>query len=58
MGGLTTIDAVYVALVFVVPGYIFLTLRNRFVAGQDRLGTEQILAFVTYSALNSHCLAG
>jgi hypothetical protein len=52
MGGITSIDAVYVALVFIVPGYIFLSLRNQFVAGQDRLGTEQILAFVTYSALN------
>jgi hypothetical protein len=52
MSGLTNIDAVYIALVFIVPGYIFLTLRNRFVAGQDRLGTEQILSFVTYSSLN------
>ncbi len=52
MNGLSNIDAVYTALVFVVPGYIFLTLRNQFIAGQDRLGTEQVLAFVTYSALN------
>jgi hypothetical protein len=52
MSGLTNIDAVYIALVFIVPGYIFLTLRNRFIAGQDRLGTEQILSFVTYSSLN------
>lgn len=52
MGGLSSIDAVYIALVFIVPGYIFLSLRNQFVAGQDRLGTEQILSFVTYSALN------
>lgn len=52
MSGLSNIDAIYTALVFVVPGYIFLTLRNQFIAGQDRLGTEQVLAFVTYSALN------
>jgi hypothetical protein len=52
MSGLSNIDAVYIALVFIVPGYIFLTLRNQFVAGQDRLGTEQIFAFVTYSAVN------
>ncbi len=52
MSGLVSIDTVYVAIFFLVPGYIFLTFRNQFVAGQDRLGTEQILAFITYSALN------
>jgi Family of unknown function (DUF6338) len=50
--GLTSTEAVYIALICVVPGYIFLAFRNQFVAGQDRLGTEQLLAFVTYSALN------
>jgi Family of unknown function (DUF6338) len=52
MSGLVNIDAVYIAIFFLVPGYIFLTFRNQFVAGQDRLGTEQLLAFITYSALN------
>ena len=52
MSGLVSIDTVYVAIFFLVPGYIFLTFRNQFVAGQDRLGTEQLLAFITYSALN------
>jgi uncharacterized protein DUF6338 len=52
MSGLVNIDTVYIAIFFLVPGYIFLTFRNQFVAGQDRLGTEQLLAFVTYSALN------
>lgn len=52
MSGLTSTEAVYVALICVVPGYIFLTFRNQFIAGQDRLGPEQLLAFITYSALN------
>jgi hypothetical protein len=52
MFGLTTTETVYIALICVVPGYIFLVFRNQFVAGQDRLGTEQVLAFITYSALN------
>lgn len=52
MSGLVNFETVYVAIFFLVPGYLFLTFRNQFVAGQDRLGTEQILAFVTYSALN------
>ena len=43
MSGLVSIDTVYVAIFFLVPGYIFLTFRNQFVAGQDRLGTEQHL---------------
>jgi hypothetical protein len=50
MSGLVDIDTVYIAIFFLVPGYIFLTFRNQFVAGQDRLGTEQLLAFITYSA--------
>lgn len=52
MSGLVNIDTVYIAIFFLVPGYIFLTFRNQFVAGQDRLGSEQLLAFITYSALN------
>jgi len=49
---LLKINAIYIALVFIVPGYIFLSLRNKFVAGQERLGTEQVIPFVIYSALN------
>jgi len=52
MAGLSNIDAIYIALVFVVPGFIFLTFRNQFVPGQDRLGVDQILSFLTYSAIN------
>jgi len=52
MFGIASIQAVYIALICVVPGYIYLSFRNQFIAGQDRLGSEQILAFVTYSALN------
>jgi hypothetical protein len=52
MSGLINFDAISIAIFFLVPGYIFLTFRNQFVAGQDRLGTDQLLAFITYSALN------
>lgn len=52
MYGITSAEAVYIALICIVPGYIYLAFRNQFVPGQDRLGTEQLLAFVTYSALN------
>ena len=52
MSGLTTFDAVYIALVFIVPGYVFLSLRNQFVVGQEKLGLEQVLAYLTLSGLN------
>jgi hypothetical protein len=52
MSGLVSIDTVYIAVFFLVPGYVFLVFRNQFVAGQDRLGTEQLLSFITYSVLN------
>jgi hypothetical protein len=52
MEGLTKFDAIYVALVFIVPGYIFLNFRNQFVAGQGRLGKEQLLSYLTISGVN------
>jgi hypothetical protein len=50
--GLAKIDAIYVALVFIVPGYVFLSLRNQFVAGQAKLGKEQLLSYLTVSGVN------
>ena len=52
MATLLKIDAIYVALVFIVPGYVFLSLRNQFMAGQERLGADQVIPFIIYSALN------
>jgi hypothetical protein len=52
MEGLAKIDAVYIALVFVIPGYVFLSLRNTFVAGQGKLNKEQILSYLTVSGVN------
>ncbi|MGL3208294.1 DUF6338 family protein [Bradyrhizobium sp. BR 1433] len=46
------IDAIYVALVFIVPGYVFLCIRNQFVVGQGKLGKEQLLSYVTVSGVN------
>jgi Family of unknown function (DUF6338) len=50
--GLAKIDAIYVALVFIVPGFVFLSLRNQFVAGQGKIGKEQILSYLTISGVN------
>src|ERR1035437_34364 len=52
MDGLAKIDAIYVALVFIVPGFVFLSLRNQFVAGQGKLGKEQLLSYLTISGVN------
>jgi hypothetical protein len=52
MDGLSKFEAVYIALVFIVPGYIFLTCRNQFLPGQGRLGKDQIISYVTLSGVN------
>jgi len=52
MEGLTKFDAIYVVLVFLVPGYVFLSFRNLFVAGQPKLTKDQILSYVTISGVN------
>ena len=52
MDGLTKFDAVYVILVFVVPGYVFMSLHNQFVAGQGKLTKDQVLSYFTVSSLN------
>ena len=35
-----------------MPGYVFLSLRNQFVAGQAKLGKEQLLSYLTVSGVN------
>jgi hypothetical protein len=52
MEGLAKIDAIYIAIVFLVPGYVFLSLRNQFVVGQGKLGKEQLLTYLTISGVN------
>lgn len=52
MGGLTTLDAVYVAIAFIVPGFVFSLARNQFIAGQDRHGNDQYVRYLCHSALN------
>jgi hypothetical protein len=52
MDGLAKIDAIYIALVFIVPGFVFLSVRNQFIAGQGKLGKEQLLSYLTISGVN------
>jgi hypothetical protein len=52
MSGLATIDAVFLALAFFVPGLVLLTVRSQFLTGSERQGNEQFLRYLTSSAIN------
>lgn len=52
MGGLSNLDAIYAALAFLVPGFVLSAVRNQFITGQERQGSEQLIRFLTFSAIN------
>ncbi len=58
MGGLNTLDAIYITIAFIIPGFVFSTIRNQFVTGQERQGGEQVIRFLTYSTLNYALFSG
>jgi hypothetical protein len=58
MGGISTLDGLYIALAFVVPGFVFSAVRNQFATGRERQGSEQIFRFITYSAFNYAIFSG
>jgi hypothetical protein len=52
MEGLVSLDAVYVALVFLVPGYLVWVLRGHFVVVRKTDGPEFYLHLLALSAVN------
>ncbi|RWM10449.1 DUF6338 family protein [Mesorhizobium sp.] len=52
MGNFLSLDAVYVAFVFVVPGYIISSFRAHFITGQRLDGPDYFVRLLTLSALN------
>jgi hypothetical protein len=58
VGGLTSLDSVYIAIAFIVPGFVFSAVRNQFVTGQERQGSEQVVRFLTYSTFNYALFSG
>jgi hypothetical protein len=52
MGGLTDFDAVFVAMAFCVPGYVYLVVRGHLVPGHRARGTESIIRLLSVSTLN------
>ncbi|TXN03065.1 hypothetical protein FV222_08880 [Methylobacterium sp. WL103] len=53
MGSLSSLDVVYVALIFIVPGFLIKAVRSQFVIEQDRTGADQFVRLLTYSAINN-----
>lgn len=47
---LSTVDTVYVALAFLVPGFILSSVKSKLITGRERQTSEQLLRFLTYSA--------
>lgn len=52
MNGLTSFDTVYVALLFIVPGYVYYAIRGQLVAGHRARGNEAIVRLVCVSCVN------
>ncbi|TIN10399.1 DUF6338 family protein [Mesorhizobium sp.] len=52
MDGLVSVDAVYVALIFIVPGYIFSSVRSQFVVGRTFEGSGYFVRLLTISCVN------
>jgi hypothetical protein len=52
MPALSTLDAVYIAALFIVPGYVLLSTRQLFLGMTKKLGPDDMLAYLTISGLN------
>lgn len=52
MGGLTNLDAVFIAMAFCVPGYVYLVVRGHIVPGHRARGTESIIRLLSVSTVN------
>lgn len=52
MEGLVSLDAVYIALLFFVPGYVFSVFRGHFILGRKMEGAEFYVRLLTLSAVN------
>jgi len=49
---LATLDSIYIALAFLVPGFVISNIRNQFLTGQERQGSELLIRYLCYSAIN------
>lgn len=58
MGAIGTLDGLYIALAFIVPGFVFSAVRNQFTTGRERQGSEQVFRYIAYSAFNYAIFSG
>ena len=47
-----TVDALFIVLAFVVPGFVMSFVRSQFATGRPQKGTDQVLMYLTLSAIN------
>ena len=52
MGGLTSLDTVYLAMIFLVPGYVYFAVRGHLVAGHRTRGNEAVIRLLCVSCVN------
>ncbi|MCO8146713.1 DUF6338 family protein [Rhodovulum tesquicola] len=52
MIGLSDFDAVYVAMAFLVPGYVYFVVRGHLVPGHRSRGNESIIRLLSVSTVN------
>jgi hypothetical protein len=53
VGSLSSLDTVYVALIFIVPGFLIRAVRSQFVIEQDRTGVDQFVRLLAYSSMSN-----
>jgi hypothetical protein len=52
MTAIGTVDALFILLAFVVPGFVISFVRSQFATGRPQKGTDQVLGYLTLSAIN------
>jgi hypothetical protein len=49
---ITSVEAIFVILAFVVPGFVMSVVRSQFATGRPQKGSEQVLGYLALSAIN------
>jgi hypothetical protein len=49
---IASVEALFIILAFVVPGFVMSFVRSQFATGRPQPGTEQVLGYLTLSAIN------
>jgi hypothetical protein len=52
MDVITSVEALFIILAFVVPGFVMSVVRSQFATGRPQKGSEQVLGYLALSAIN------